>query len=114
MSTSVVAAGDGAKSFLAGSVPDLQLHAKSIHFKCFNAEIETNGDHVLVSEGVLGKAQQQAGLAHFTVANEEQLEDVVTGFGSQTHKWTQNAEMSNKEGNLLIKDHVNKTVGKHS
>ncbi|KAH9406659.1 hypothetical protein TYRP_013642 [Tyrophagus putrescentiae] len=76
--TSIVAAGDGAKSFLAGSIPNLQFHAKSIQFKCFYPEVKTNGDHVLIGEAVFGKTQQQTGLAHFTVANEKQFEDVVT------------------------------------
>merc|ERR550517_2123589 len=72
--------GDGVEPFLAGSVPNLQLHHLSINLYCVNLEINANCRDERVVESILAKPEYDASLADARVTNEEQLEKVVKAF----------------------------------
>ena len=62
-STSVVGAGDGLKRFLASSVPNLQLDVLVVDLNRAGSEFDANRQIVLLTEALVCKLEEQAGLA---------------------------------------------------
>jgi hypothetical protein len=56
--TFVVGIDDGPEPFLAGSVPDLKFDNFVVDFHGFESEVNTDGDHVILIELVIGESQQ--------------------------------------------------------
>lgn len=77
MCSTVVAACDGAEALLAGRVPQLQPDVLVSDAHAAYLEVDADRADVVLGELVVCKAQQQARLAHTTVANEQQLEEMV-------------------------------------
>ncbi len=70
---------DGPEPLLPGRVPDLQLDGLAVQLDGSDLEVDADGGDVGFGVGVVGEPQQQAGLAHAGVADQEQLEQVVAG-----------------------------------
>ena len=62
-STAVVGAGDGLKRFLASSVPNLQLDVLVVDLNRAGSEFDANRQIVLLTEALVCKLEEQAGLA---------------------------------------------------
>lgn len=62
--TLVVGIGDGAEAFLACRVPDLQFDVLVVAGDCLEAEVHSDGRHVVLVELVVGESQEQAALAY--------------------------------------------------
>mmetsp|Transcript_20605 Transcript_20605/g.53255 ORF Transcript_20605/g.53255 Transcript_20605/m.53255 type:complete len:308 (+) Transcript_20605:259-1182(+) len=73
----VIAARDRAEALLPRRIPDLQLDGLAIELNRANFEVHADRADVRLRVRVVSEAQQQARLAHATVANQHQLEDVV-------------------------------------
>ena len=71
--TSIVAGGQGAEPLLTGCVPDLQLDHIIFVLDRLQFEVDTDGIKEVFVESVLGVAQEQARLAHATVADDQHL-----------------------------------------
>lgn len=54
MSASIVGTGDGAKAFVASSVPDLQLHLVAVQWEGFEAEVHADSGEEDLAEFVVG------------------------------------------------------------
>lgn len=67
--TPVVRRCDGAKAFLAGRVPDLQLDALAVQLDGPDLEVDADRGDEGRSERVLAEAQQTARLAHARVTD---------------------------------------------
>lgn len=50
-------------------------------------KVNANGGNVRLGVGVVRESQQQAGLAHAGVADQQQFEQVVTGMGNYIRLW---------------------------
>ena len=82
-------------------------------------EINTNSGNKGRSERVVGVAEKEAGLAHRTVANNEELEHVVKVLvGSvflpsptlRRHLWTREKEKIEKKPEIDVRLHIEYTV----
>ena len=61
------------------SVPNLQLDNLIVDSESVGAELNTNGNLMLLLELVVHDSLHEAGLAHSSVSNDNQLEEVVLG-----------------------------------
>ena len=61
------------------SVPDLQLDNLIVDSESVGAELNSNGNLMLLLELVVHDSLHEAGLAHSSVPNNNQLEEVVLG-----------------------------------
>lgn len=77
MRSAVVAASDGAEALLASGVPNLQLDRLAVELDRTNLEVHADGGDVGLRVRIVSKAEEEARLAHATVANENKLEDIV-------------------------------------
>ena len=66
-------------SELTYSVPDLQLDNLIVDSESVGTELNTNGNLMLLLELVVHDSLHEAGLAHSSVSNDNQLEEVVLG-----------------------------------
>ena len=61
--TSVVGPGDGLERFLASSVPNLQLDVLVVDLNGAGSKFDADGEVVLLTEALVCKLEEQAGLA---------------------------------------------------
>lgn len=73
-STTVVSRGDGTETFLACSIPDLQLHSLAIQLNRTDLEINTDGGDERRSEGVFAETEETAGLAYARVSDQQKFD----------------------------------------
>lgn len=76
-STSVVWTGDASEFLLAGCVPYLQSTSFVGHLYCFEAEIDSDGRHVVFFELVIAESYKKWAFSDSLVANNHYLERVV-------------------------------------
>ena len=69
---------DCSKSFLASSVPNLQLDGFAVQFNGSNLEVDTNGADVALGVSVVRKPQQKARFTNTGVTDQKQLEQIIT------------------------------------
>lgn len=81
----VVGLRDGPEALLASRVPDLKLDVLAVDVDGLDLEVNADGRDVRRGEVVVGKAQQEAGLAYAWVPYEDQLDQVVEGSSLCTH-----------------------------
>ena len=75
---------DSPEPLLARGIPDLQLDGLPLQLDCPDLEVHADRGDVRLGVGVVRKPEQQAGLSHAGVANQQELEQVVArrdGFG---------------------------------
>ena len=89
VSALVVAARDGLKALLAGSVPNLELNGLSVDIDGSDFlqtrlareggtyEVDSDCGHEVVCEHVVSESEQQRGLSDSGVSNQQHLEEVV-------------------------------------
>ncbi len=83
MGTFVVSGGDGlepgqrALPFLASGIPDLELDAFVVDFELSDTEVHSDGRQEALVEHVVSETAQDVGLTSATVADDQNLEDVV-------------------------------------
>eukprot|EP00608_Synchroma_pusillum_P012824 CAMPEP_0198425696 /NCGR_PEP_ID=MMETSP1452-20131203/4740_1 /TAXON_ID=1181717 /ORGANISM="Synchroma pusillum, Strain CCMP3072" /LENGTH=246 /DNA_ID=CAMNT_0044146055 /DNA_START=113 /DNA_END=851 /DNA_ORIENTATION=+ len=70
----VVRARDGAEALLPSRVPHLRLDAQAVHVEHARAELHANGQVMHGLEALVRELEQQAGLAHARVADDNVLE----------------------------------------
>lgn len=68
---------DCPEPLLASGVPDLQFDGLAVQLDGADLEIDPNGGNVRLGVCVVGETEQETGLAHAGVSNQEQLEQVV-------------------------------------
>jgi hypothetical protein len=73
----VVGAGHRSEALLPGRVPQLQLYHVTPDLHCPVREVHADRTDVLLGELVLSKADQQTGLPHTAVPDDDDLEQVV-------------------------------------
>ncbi len=78
--TFIISVYDGSKSFLAGSVPDLQFDDFVIDFHDFELEINSDGGYESVKESVVSEANHKTGLSDGTVSGHDTFELIVVLF----------------------------------
>ena len=69
---------DCSKSFLASSIPNLQLDGFAVQFNGSNLEVDTNGADVALGVSVVRKPQQKARFTNTGVTDQKQLEQIIT------------------------------------
>ena len=69
---------DCSESFLASSIPDLQLDGFAVQFNGSNLEVDTNGADVALGVSVVRKPQQKARFTNTGVTDQKQLEQIIT------------------------------------
>lgn len=69
MRATIVARRDRLKAVLACRIPDLQLNRLSVNLDGADLEIDADGRHEVLVEDVVGKTQQERGLADTRVTN---------------------------------------------
>lgn len=74
---SVVAAGDGAETLLASSVPNLELDLDSADGNGPDLEVDTDRRDEGVGEDVVRETEQKAALSDATISDDQQLEKEV-------------------------------------
>lgn len=57
--TFIVSVDDGPKALLASSIPDLQLHYAIVNIEGLESEINSDGNHVVFIEIVVGEPQEE-------------------------------------------------------
>ena len=67
----------GLEPLLARGVPDLQFDGLPVQLDGADLEVDPDGGDVGLGVGVVGEAEQEAGLAHARVTDQEELEQVV-------------------------------------
>ena len=83
MGAFVVGGGDRLESgetglpLLAGGIPDLELDAFVVDFQLSDSEVHADGRQEALVEHVVSETAQDVGLTSATVANDQNLEDVV-------------------------------------
>ena len=89
VSALVVAARDGLKALLAGSVPNLELNGLSVDIDGSDFlqtrlareggtyEVDSDCGHEVVCEHVVSESEQQGGLSDSGVSNQQHLEEVI-------------------------------------
>lgn len=75
--TFVVSINNRSESLLSGSVPDLQLDDFIVDFDGLEPEINSNRNHVVFIELVIGKSEEQRGFTDGTVTDHYKLEKEV-------------------------------------
>lgn len=70
--------GDGPETFLAGGIPNLQLDGLAVQLNGADFEVHADGGNIRLGVRVIRKSEQQARFAHARIANQEQLEQVIT------------------------------------
>ena len=75
--TFIVGVDDGSEALLSCGVPDLHLDYFVIDGEGLEAEVDADGDHVVLVEVVVGEAEEQRGLAHGGVAHHHELKQMV-------------------------------------
>lgn len=73
----VIGVRDCTIALLPGRVPNLQLNCAFIDLESAEAEIHTDRCDVVLRETIVSETHQQARLAHTSVTNEYQLEQVI-------------------------------------
>jgi hypothetical protein len=73
----VVRSGDGSEPFLSRSVEQLQLDLLAVKVDRSQLEVDADGGRAAQVESVVGEAQKQAALAHGTVSDQHQLDQIV-------------------------------------
>ena len=73
----IVSIGNSAVSFLAGSVPNLELDINLIDLQGSEAEIDSNSTDVVFLEAVVCESHQEAGLSNVSVADQDELEEMI-------------------------------------
>lgn len=68
------------KALLTRRVPDLQFDLLSSQLDGFDFEVDADGGDEGVVEGIVGEAEENAGLAHAGVADQQQFEQEVVAF----------------------------------
>ena len=69
---------DCSESFLASSIPDLQLDGFAVQLNGPNLEIDTDGADVAFGVGVVREPQQKARFTDSGVTDQKQLEQIIT------------------------------------
>ena len=77
----VVSGGDGAEPFLTRRIPNLQLDLLPVQFDGSDFEVDADGGNEGGVEGVLGEPEQDAGLSHPWIADQQQFEQIVVRLG---------------------------------
>mmetsp|Transcript_33767 Transcript_33767/g.78428 ORF Transcript_33767/g.78428 Transcript_33767/m.78428 type:complete len:216 (+) Transcript_33767:146-793(+) len=72
----VVASDDGAEAILAGRVPTLQLDLLPLHIDRSRAKLHPDGNLVCGAIPLVGELQQEAGLPHRLVTDNDELEEL--------------------------------------
>jgi hypothetical protein len=62
-----------------GRVPDLQFDALAVQLDRLDLEVDADGGDERRRERVVAESQQEAGLAHAAVADQQQLDQEVVG-----------------------------------
>lgn len=73
----VVGCGDGPVPLLSGCVPNLQLHSFVVPEDRLDLEVNADGADEGRGEGVVSVAEEEGGLAHRRVADDEKFKHVV-------------------------------------
>lgn len=73
----VISVGDCPIALLPGRVPNLQLNCTLVDLKSAETEIHTDRRNVVLRETIVSETHQQARLAHTSVTNKHQLEQVI-------------------------------------
>ena len=90
MGMPIVISCDGLIFLLTGSIPDLELQAKSINFSDFPHMTNSDGHHVVLEKLALGVANQQTTLANSRVSNYDYFASIVIlflGFLGTCYPW---------------------------
>ncbi len=69
---------DRPEPLLSRRVPDLKLDGLPVQLDGADLEVDADGGDVGLGVGVVGEAEEEAGLAHAGVADQEELEQIVT------------------------------------
>lgn len=77
MGSAVVRAGDGPETFVACSVPDLQLDLISPEREGLKSEVDPDGGEEDLAEFVIGVSDDDGGLADTRIADEDYFEEIM-------------------------------------
>ena len=69
---------DCSKSFLSCGIPYLQLDGFTVQFNSSDLKIDANSADITLSIGVISESKEETGLADAGVADQQQLEQIVT------------------------------------
>ena len=75
--TLVVGSSDGLEALLASGIPDLELDLLGVNLDGLDFEVDSDGRHEVVCEGVVSETDQEGGFTHTGTADEEHFEEVV-------------------------------------
>lgn len=82
--SAIVRTGNGPKSLLTSSVPDLQLYRLSVEIDGSDFEVHSDRTDVALCVCIICESEQQARLSDTGVSNEQKFEQVVTAKEKQT------------------------------
>ena len=64
MSSLVVGGSDGLEALLASSIPDLEFNLLSININGLDFEIDSDGGHEVICEGIVRETNQEGGFTN--------------------------------------------------
>ncbi len=78
--TSIVSTSDGAKTFLAGSVPNLEFAQFVVNLGHFESKVDSDGGQVVVNEVVITEADEEGRFPDSLVAYDDYLKQKILLF----------------------------------